>query len=97
ELAALQSMECGMPLAFSRALNARALDTLIYYAGWPSKIFGHTNPIDSSRFMYTLREPLGVCGQIIPWNAPSLMMAAKIATALACGNTVVFKPAELAT
>ena len=95
ELAALESLDNGMPLWLSTAHASAAVETFRYYAGWPSKIFGQTNPTDSSTFMYTLREPLGVCGQIIPWNMPLIMASIKIATALACGNTVVLKPAEL--
>jgi acyl-CoA reductase-like NAD-dependent aldehyde dehydrogenase len=59
-----------------------------------SKITGETNPADEIFFNYTLREPVGVCGQIIPWNFPLLMAAWKLGPALACGNTVVLKPAE---
>jgi aldehyde dehydrogenase (NAD+)/phenylacetaldehyde dehydrogenase len=70
------------------------VDTFRYYAGWPTKIFGETNPSDPSFFNYTLREPVGVCAQIIPWNFPLLMAAWKLGPALACGNTVVLKPAE---
>ncbi|MCG7400353.1 aldehyde dehydrogenase family protein [Caballeronia zhejiangensis] len=96
ELAALESLDNGMPLWYSTAMVNAVVDTFRYYAGWPSKIFGTTNPTESSAFMYTLREPLGVCGQIIPWNIPLLMAAIKISNALACGNTVVLKPAEQA-
>jgi acyl-CoA reductase-like NAD-dependent aldehyde dehydrogenase len=73
---------------------AGAAATLRYYAGWPTKIYGETNPADASFFSYTLREPVGVCGQIIPWNFPLLMAAWKLGPALACGNTVILKPAE---
>jgi acyl-CoA reductase-like NAD-dependent aldehyde dehydrogenase len=65
-----------------------------YYAGWPTKLGGETNPSGPSLFNFTLREPLGVCGQIIPWNGPLSMAAWKIAPALACGNTTILKPAE---
>jgi acyl-CoA reductase-like NAD-dependent aldehyde dehydrogenase len=65
-----------------------------YYAGWSDKIFGQTIPIDGPFFSYTRREAIGVCGQIIPWNYPILMLSWKWAPALACGNTVVMKPAE---
>ena len=65
-----------------------------YFAGWPSKIYGETNPSDPTMFNYTLREPMGVCGLIVPWNFPLLMAVQKVAPALACGNTVVLKPAE---
>jgi hypothetical protein len=65
-----------------------------YYAGWPDKIVGQTIPISGPYFCYTREEPVGVCGQIVPWNFPLLMATFKIAPALACGNTVVLKPAE---
>src|SRR5205085_888053 len=65
-----------------------------YYAGWADKIQGKTIPIDGSFFCYTRLEPVGVVGQIIPWNFPLLMQAWKLAPALAAGNTVVLKPAE---
>ncbi len=95
ELAALETLNNGMPLWLSTAHVTSAVETFRYYAGWPSKIFGTTNPTDESTFMYTLREPLGVCGQIVAWNMPLIMAAIKMATALATGNTIVFKPAEL--
>jgi len=96
ELAAIDSLDIGMPLWYAEAVAATAGETFRYYAGWPSKIFGTTNPTDPTAFMYMLREPIGVCGQIIPWNVPVSMASIKIATALACGNTLVLKPAELA-
>src|SRR5207244_10268782 len=71
-----------------------AAETFRYYAGWVTKIYGETNPSDAAFFNFTLREPVGVCGQIIPWNFPLLMCAWKLAPALACGNTCVLKPAE---
>ena len=95
ELAAIESFDVGMPLWLSTAQASGTAETFRYYAGWPSKIFGTTIPKDSSALMYTLREPLGVCGQIVAWNTPLAMAASKIANALACGNTVVLKPAEL--
>lgn len=67
---------------------------LEYYAGWSDKIFGKTIPVDGPFFTYTRHEPIGVCGQIIPWNYPILMLAWKFGPALACGNTIVLKPAE---
>ncbi|HJY84039.1 MAG TPA: aldehyde dehydrogenase family protein, partial [Candidatus Binatia bacterium] len=94
-LAELETLDNGKPLVESRNFDIpAAAETFRYYAGWPSKIFGETNPSDPAFFNYTLREPVGVCGQIIPWNFPLLMAAWKIAPALACGNTVVLKPAE---
>ncbi|MDQ6705710.1 MAG: aldehyde dehydrogenase family protein, partial [Acidobacteriota bacterium] len=65
-----------------------------YYAGWADKIQGKTIPINGDYFCYTRHEPVGVVGQIIPWNFPLLMQAWKLAPALACGNTVVLKTAE---
>ena len=69
-------------------------DCFRYYAGWVRKIEGRTIPVDGGNLVYTLPEPVGVCGQIIPWNYPLLMAAWKVAPALACGCTVVLKPSE---
>jgi aldehyde dehydrogenase (NAD+) len=70
------------------------VNTLRYYAGWADKIEGRTLPVRGNFLSYTLRQPVGVVGQIIPWNFPLLMLAWKWGPALACGNTVVLKPAE---
>jgi len=94
ELAALETLNNGAPLWFATRQVANMPDTFRYYAGWPTKILGTTNPSDASRFIYMLREPMGVCALINAWNAPLSMAAMKIAPALACGNTVVLKPAE---
>jgi acyl-CoA reductase-like NAD-dependent aldehyde dehydrogenase len=94
ELAHVITLDNGKPIAEARSEVARTAEVFIYYAGWATKIFGETNPSELSLFNYTLREPLGVCGQIIPWNGPLSMVAWKVAPALACGNTVVLKPAE---
>ena len=95
ELAELETLDNGKPLMFSKAFDVpAAAETFRYYAGWVTKIYGETNPSDPSFFNYTLREPVGVCGQIIPWNFPLLMAAWKLGPALACGNTVILKPAE---
>jgi acyl-CoA reductase-like NAD-dependent aldehyde dehydrogenase len=72
----------------------RAVRTWTYYAGWPTKITGTTNPADPGVFSYTLREPVGVVGAITPWNFPLVIASWKLAPALACGNVVVHKPAE---
>uniref|UniRef100_A0A672LXG2 aldehyde dehydrogenase (NAD(+)) n=1 Tax=Sinocyclocheilus grahami TaxID=75366 RepID=A0A672LXG2_SINGR len=72
----------------------RIIKTLRYYAGWTDKIHGKTMPVDENFVCFTKHEPVGVCGAIIPWNFPLLMFTWKIAPALACGNTVVIKPAE---
>lgn len=96
ELAAIESLDNGMPLWYATAAATACADIFRYYAGWCSKVLGTTIPSDGSTLIYTLREPLGVCGQIIPWNVPVLMASIKFANALCCGNTVVLKPAELA-
>jgi aldehyde dehydrogenase (NAD+) len=95
ELAELETLDNGKTIFESKNIDIPlAAETFRYYAGWATKIYGETNPSDPSLFNYTLREPVGVCGQIIPWNFPLLMASWKIAPALACGNTVVLKPAE---
>jgi acyl-CoA reductase-like NAD-dependent aldehyde dehydrogenase len=73
---------------------ANAANCFRYFAGWVDKTYGETVPSAPNRFVYSLREPVGVCAQIIPWNFPFLMAAWKIAPALAFGNTAVLKPAE---
>ena len=95
ELALLDTLDNGKPI--NETTNADiplAIDCFLYYAGWADKIHGETIPVRGEFFNYTLREPVGVVGQIIPWNFPLLMAAWKIAPALACGNTIVLKPAE---
>jgi aldehyde dehydrogenase (NAD+) len=95
DLARLESLDNGKP--YSVALAADLPLTIAcyrYYAGWADKIQGRTIPISGNYFCYTRLEPVGVCGQIIPWNFPLLMQAWKLGPALACGNTVVMKPAE---
>jgi acyl-CoA reductase-like NAD-dependent aldehyde dehydrogenase len=95
ELAQLETLDNGKSLAESQGVDVpSAAETFRYYAGWVNKIAGETNPTDPAFFNFTLREPVGVCGQIIPWNFPLLMAAWKLAPALACGNTCVLKPAE---
>ncbi len=95
ELAELESLDNGKPLSQARTIDISGSAGIFrYFAGWPTKIFGETNPSDPGVFNYTLREPVGVCGLITPWNFPLMMAAQKIAPALACGNTVVLKPAE---
>jgi aldehyde dehydrogenase (NAD+) len=95
ELAELETLDNGKPLTFARGFDIpAAAETFRYYGGWVTKIYGETNPSDPAFFNYTLREPVGVCGQIIPWNFPLLMAAWKLGPALACGNTVILKPAE---
>lgn len=94
ELAIIQSRDLGSNPALSRALVAGGVEAFRYYAGWPNKIFGKTMPTDGGSLTYTIREPLGVVGAIIPWNGPAQAASWKIAAALACGNTVVFKAAS---
>jgi acyl-CoA reductase-like NAD-dependent aldehyde dehydrogenase len=94
ELATLETLNNGMPISLARGMVAGAAEVFRYYGGWTTKIYGDTNPSDPSLFNYTLREPIGVCGQIIPWNAPIAMFAWKIAPVLACGNVSILKPAE---
>lgn len=96
ELAQLESLDNGKPIKFARAADVPlTADHFRYFAGWVTKLEGDTIPVSiPNMFTYTLREPLGVVGQIIPWNFPLQMAAWKLAPALACGNTVVLKPAE---
>lgn len=95
ELAALETLDNGKPIRDSRNADLPlVIDCLRYYAGWADKIHGDTIPIRGNYFCYTRREPVGVCGQIIPWNFPMLMAAWKWGPALAAGCTVVMKPAE---
>ncbi len=95
ELAKLESLDNGKPLADARAADLPlAIDCYRYYAGWADKIEGKTIPINGNFFCYTRHEPVGVVGQIIPWNFPILMQSWKLGPALATGCTVVLKPAE---
>src|SRR5271155_320597 len=98
EFAYLESLDNGKPLAIARVADLPlAVDLFRYMAGWATKIEGNTIPISvpgGKYFAYTQREPVGVAGQIIPWNFPLLMAAWKLGPALACGCTVILKPAE---
>jgi aldehyde dehydrogenase (NAD+) len=95
ELARLESLDNGKPVAVAKAVDVAATVACYrYFAGWADKVQGRTIPIDGNYFCYTRHEPVGVVGQIIPWNFPMLMQAWKLAPALATGNTVVMKPAE---
>jgi aldehyde dehydrogenase (NAD+) len=95
ELAALESLDNGKPFSVAKAVDVAATAACYrYFAGWADKVHGKTIPIDGDFFCYTRHEPVGVVGQIIPWNFPMLMQAWKLAPALATGNTVVMKPAE---
>ena len=95
QLAELETRDNGKPIKESTYIDLPGVvENFEYFAGWATKIEGETIPVPGQMFNYTLREPLGVCGQIIPWNFPLLMAAWKLAPALAAGNTVVLKPAE---
>jgi aldehyde dehydrogenase (NAD+) len=95
ELAELETLDNGKPISESRHADLPlVIDCLRYYAGWADKIHGQTIPVRGRYFCYTRREPVGVVGQIIPWNFPMLMVAWKWGPALAAGCTVVMKPAE---
>ena len=95
ELAELETLDNGKPIRESRHGDLPlVVDCLRYYAGWADKIHGQTIPVRGRYFCYTRREPVGVAGQIIPWNFPMLMVAWKWGPALAAGCTVVLKPAE---
>jgi aldehyde dehydrogenase (NAD+) len=95
QLARLESLDNGKPLSVAKAVDvAKTVACYRYFGGWADKIHGKTIPIDGDYLCYTRHEPIGVVGQIIPWNFPMLMMAWKLAPALATGNTVVLKPAE---
>ena len=95
ELARLESLDNGKPFAVAKAADlSLTVACYRYYAGWADKLQGKTIPVNGDYFSYTRHEPIGVVGQIIPWNFPLLMQAWKLAPALATGNTVVMKPAE---
>ena len=96
ELIMLESMNAGKPIASVRRQDMpAAIDTLRYYAGWTDKIIGQVIPARTDALTYTVREPVGVVGAIVPWNFPLMIGIWKIAPALACGCTLVVKPAEL--
>src|SRR5262245_33841933 len=96
EFAQLETLDNGKPISVARVADIPlVVDHFRYYAGWATKVEGETIPVSAPGMLnYTLREPVGVIGQIIPWNFPLLMAAWKLGVALACGNTVVLKPAE---
>jgi acyl-CoA reductase-like NAD-dependent aldehyde dehydrogenase len=95
-LAEVESLDVGKPIRLSRDDDLpMAIDQLRYFAGWATKIEGTTIPVSAGSYLnYTLREPLGVVGQIIPWNYPLMLAIWKLAPALATGNTCILKPAE---
>jgi acyl-CoA reductase-like NAD-dependent aldehyde dehydrogenase len=96
ELARLETLDNGKPIRYSLKSDVpMTADHFRYFAGWASKLEGNTIPVSiPNMFTYTLREPLGVVGQIIPWNFPLQMASWKLAPALACGNTTILKPAS---
>ena len=96
ELAELESLDNGKPVTYAKAVDVgSAAGHLRYFAGWPTKIEGEVIPVRApDTLCYTRKEPVGVCGQIVPWNFPLLMACWKIAPALAAGCTTVLKPAE---
>src|SRR5438477_2643779 len=95
ELAELETLDNGKPIFESRYVDMpMVIDVLRYYAGWATKIHGETVNTFENAFTYTLREPVGVVGMIVPWNFPLLLASWKLGPALACGNTIVWKPAS---
>ena len=94
DLATLEARNAGKPIADARGEMGMVAETFRYYAGAPERLLGQTIPVAGGVDM-TFREPLGVVGLIVPWNFPLLIASWKVAPALAAGNTVVLKPAEL--
>jgi len=95
ELAELETLDNGKPIFESRYVDIpMTVDVLRYYAGWTTKIHGETVNTFENAFTYTMREPVGVVGLIVPWNFPLLLASWKLGPGLACGNTVILKPAE---
>ncbi len=95
EFAELETLDNGKPIFESRYVDMpMVVDVLRYYAGLATKIHGETINTNETAFTYTLREPVGVVGMIVPWNFPLLLASWKLGPALACGNTVVWKPAS---
>ncbi len=95
EVARLETLHNGKPISESRHIEIpAAAECFEYYGGWSDKVMGETIPVRGNYLTYTLREPIGVVAAIVPWNFPLLLAAWKIAPALACGNTVIVKPAS---
>ncbi len=95
EFAELETLDNGKPIFESRYVDMpMVIDVLRYFAGWATKIHGETVNTFETAFTYTLREPVGVVGMIVPWNFPLLLASWKLGPALACGNTIVWKPAS---
>ena len=96
ELARLESLDTGHPLRDSRTLDVpRTAGCYRYFGGMADKFQGETIPVEAGFLNYTLREPMGVVGQVVPWNFPLMFTSWKMAPALAAGNTIVMKPAEV--
>ncbi len=95
EVARLETLHNGKPISESRNIEIpAAAECFEYYGGWADKVMGETIPVKGNYLTYTLREPIGVVAAIVPWNFPLLLAAWKLAPALACGNTVILKPAS---
>ncbi len=95
EVARLETQHNGKPISESRHIEIpAAAECFEYYGGWSDKVMGETIPVKGNYLTYTLREPIGVVAAIVPWNFPLLLAAWKVAPALACGNTVILKPAS---
>lgn len=95
EIARLETLHNGKPISESRHIEIpAAAECFEYYGGWSDKVMGETIPVKGNHLAYTLREPLGVVAAIVPWNFPLLLASWKVAPALACGNTVIVKPAS---
>jgi acyl-CoA reductase-like NAD-dependent aldehyde dehydrogenase len=95
EIARLETLHNGKPISESRQIEIpAAAECFEYYSGWADKVMGETIPVKGNHLTYTLREPIGVVAAIVPWNFPLLLAAWKVAPALACGNTVILKPAS---
>jgi acyl-CoA reductase-like NAD-dependent aldehyde dehydrogenase len=95
EIARLETLHNGKPIFESRQVELpAAAECFQYYAGWADKIHGETIPVKGNYLTYTLREPVGVVAAIVPWNFPLVLTSWKVAPALACGNTVIIKPAS---
>ena len=95
EVARLETLHNGKPISESRHIEIpAAAECFEYFAGWSDKVMGETIPVKGNHLTYTLREPVGVVAAIVPWNFPLLLASWKVAPALACGNTVILKPAS---
>jgi aldehyde dehydrogenase (NAD+) len=95
DVARLETLHNGKPISESRHIEIpAAAECFEYYGGWSDKVMGETIPVKGNYLTYTLREPIGVVAAIVPWNFPLLLASWKVAPALACGNTVIIKPAS---